>query len=42
MLRVTEYSSYIEAREKTKIKMTEALRGKTKTAGGFIWKKKKT
>jgi len=37
---VAEYSSYIEAREKTKIKMTEALRGKTKTAGGFIWKKK--
>lgn len=37
---VAEYPSYIEAREKTKIKMTEALRGKTKTAGGFIWKKK--
>ncbi len=37
---VAEYPSYIDAREKTKIKMTEALRGKTKTAGGFIWKKK--
>jgi group I intron endonuclease len=37
---VAEYSSYVEARKITGIKMTEALRGKTKTAGGFIWKKK--
>jgi group I intron endonuclease len=37
---VAEYPSYIEAKEITGIKMTEALRGKCKTAGGFIWMKK--
>jgi group I intron endonuclease len=37
---IEEYISYKEARRITEIKMTEAVRGKTKTAGGYIWKKK--
>lgn len=37
---INEYISYIEARKITGIKMTEAVRGVTKTAGGYIWRKK--
>ena len=37
---IAEYPSYIEAKNITGIKSTEALRGKCKTAGGFIWRKK--
>lgn len=36
---IAKYESYIIARQITKIKMTEAVRGKAKTAGGYIWKK---
>jgi group I intron endonuclease len=37
---IEEFQSYREARRITGIKMTEAVRGKTKTAKGYIWKKK--
>lgn len=37
---INEYSSYHEAKNKTGLSLTEALRGKAKTAGGFIFKYK--
>ncbi len=37
---IEEYISYKEARKITGIKMSGAVRGVTKTAGGFIWRKK--
>lgn len=35
---IKEYSSKKDAENKTNIKITEAVRGKSKTAGGYIWK----
>jgi len=37
---VAEYSSYHEAKDKTGFSLTEVLRGKAKTAGGYIFKYK--
>jgi len=37
---VAEYSSSIEAKDKTGFSLTEVLRGKAKTAGGYIFKYK--
>jgi hypothetical protein len=37
---VAEYESYHDAKNKTGLSLTEALRGKAKTAGGYIFKYK--
>jgi hypothetical protein len=37
---IAEYSSYHEAKDKTGLSLTEVLRGKAKTAGGYIFKYK--
>ena len=37
---VAEYSSYHEAKDKTGFSLNEVLRGKAKTAGGYIFKYK--
>jgi group I intron endonuclease len=37
---IAEYESYHDAKNKTGLSLTEALRGKAKTAGGYIFKYK--
>ena len=37
---IAEYESYHDAKNKTGLSLTEVLRGKAKTAGGFIFKYK--